>query len=69
MRILNEVMERVRTIIYGLYPQTYGISIFYLKNTKENICGEIDVRLLTGATKRIRIEYDIKKDELEIKEK
>ncbi len=65
---LNSVMERVRGTIYGLYPQTYSICIVYMKSNKKSIVGEIDVRLLNGQTKRINVNYDCAKDDLEIKE-
>ncbi len=68
MKDLSYTMTKVRETIYGLYPQTYCLSVNHLKSDKKIIEGQIDVRLLTGQTKRISVRFNLIKDELIIKE-
>ncbi len=69
MKDLNYVMTKLREMIYGLYPQTYCLSVNHLKSDKKIMEGLIDVRLLTGQNKKISLRFDLIKDELVIKEK
>jgi len=69
MKDLTNTMSRVRETTYGMFPQTYTLSVIHLKSNKKIIEGAVRVQLMTGHRKEINVRFDLKKDELIIKEK
>ncbi len=68
MKNLTYTMTKIRETIYSLFPQTYCLSVIYLKSNNDLIEGTMSLQLLAGKTKRINVRFDLKKDELIIKE-
>lgn len=65
---MNKDITKIREALFSLYVNMLNFNVIYIKSDKVGCEGEFYVGLFSGVTKKVRICYNNKTDELKIEE-